>query len=155
MTADTRQPVRAGTTTRALCGRLASRDMPHFVCILLGLVLLSWSLSATPANESIKVLLGSQRASAQMTRGQLREIYFLRETRWPDGSPIRVFVLPDAHPLHIRFAKEILGVFPYQLRSAWDRTIFSGTGVPPTTVESLDEMRRRVADTPGAIGYAE
>jgi hypothetical protein len=83
----------------------------------------------------------------------IREIFFMRLNTWPDGSPVRVFVLPDDNPLHIRFAKEILGVYPFQLRSAWDRLLYSGTGVSPTTVETQQEMRKRIESTPGAIGY--
>lgn len=88
-------------------------------------------------------------------REQLREVFFARQTRWPDGKPIRAFVLPDQHPLHIRFSKEILGVYPYQLRAAWDRMIYSGTGVPPTVVENVEEMRNKIEQTPGGIGYLE
>lgn len=79
----------------------------------------------------------------------------MRKTHWPDGTPIRSFVLPDQHPVHARFSKEILGVYPYQLRSAWDRMMFSGTGMPPKTVESVQEMREMIESTPGAIGYYE
>jgi hypothetical protein len=44
-------------------------------------------------------------------------------------------------------------MFPYQLRRVWDRQLFSGTGQAPSVVTSQDEMLRRVAATPGAIGY--
>jgi hypothetical protein len=88
-------------------------------------------------------------------REQLRDIFFARQTKWPDGTPVRVFVLPDQHPLHIRFAKETLGVYPYQLRSTWDRMVYSGTGVPPTVMENVKDLRRRIEETPGAIGYME
>lgn len=94
-------------------------------------------------------------AETEFTQNQLRTIFFSRRTRWPDGSRIRAFVLPDNHPAHIRFSKEILGVYPYQLRTAWDRMLYSGTGVPPATVENLDEMRKKIAQIPGAIGYLE
>jgi len=77
----------------------------------------------------------------------------MRLTSWPDGTPIRVFVLPDKHPLHVRFSKEILGVYPFQLRAAWDRLVFSGTGLTPHVVETVDEMLERVQVTPGGIGY--
>jgi hypothetical protein len=33
--------------------------------------------------------------------------------------------------------------------------VYSGTGVPPTVVESVEDLRRRVEETPGAIGYIE
>lgn len=89
------------------------------------------------------------------TRDELREIFFGRQTLWRDGTPLRVFVLPDQHPLHIRFSKEVLGVYPYQLRSAWDRMIYSGTGTPPAMVETLEQMKTLIKETPGAIGYIE
>lgn len=77
----------------------------------------------------------------------------MRLHTWPDGTAIKVFVMPDDAPLHAAFSKEKLNVFPYQLRSAWDRLVFSGTGQAPDTVASAEEMLARVASTPGAIGY--
>lgn len=85
----------------------------------------------------------------------LRAIFSMRLKTWPDGKLIKVFVLPDDHPLHHDFAKEKLSVFPYQLRSTWDRLVFSGTGQAPTTVSSNEEMLSKIMDTPGAIGYLE
>jgi hypothetical protein len=55
--------------------------------------------------------------------------------------------------VHARFAKNVLQVFPYQLQQAWDRLVFSGTGQAPLVVNSPGEMRRRVEETPGGIGY--
>ena len=55
--------------------------------------------------------------------------------------------------LHQQFSKGILNVFPYQLRSAWDRLVFSGIGQAPVKVSSIEEMLDKVANTPGAIGY--
>jgi hypothetical protein len=107
------------------------------------------------ADDSKVRLLDSSKNVKHLTTEMVREIFFMRLSSWPDGSPIHVFVLPDNHPLHIRFAKEILGVYPFQLRSAWDRLVFSGTGVSPTTVESKEEMLERIKSTPGSIGYTD
>lgn len=105
------------------------------------------------AGDLKPVLLDKNGQVKNLSPEMVREIFFMRLNTWPDGSSIHVFVLPDNHPLNIRFAKEILGVYPFQLRSAWDRLVYSGTGVAPTTVESLEEMRKRVESTPGGIGY--
>jgi ABC-type phosphate transport system substrate-binding protein len=119
-------------------------------------VILTLSVMDLAIATELNVKLGdSMPQSSGFTREQLREIFFARQTRWPDGEPIRAFVLPDQHPLHIRFSKEILGVYPYQLRAAWDRMIYSGTGVPPTVVETVEEMRSKIEQTPGGIGYFE
>ena len=115
-------------------------------------VLMSWPKPACAENAKV-VPFSLVKQYRQFTREDLREIFFGRRTRWPDGSPLRVYVLPDQHPVHIRFAKEILGVYPYQLRSAWDRMIYSGTGTPPVVVDSLEQMLVQIKQTPGAIGY--
>lgn len=101
-------------------------------------------------NHSVR----EQPATDLMSKNSLRAIFGMRLRTWPDGSPIRVYVLPDRHPLHTRFCKNVLEVFPHQLRVAWDRLIYSGTGQAPTEIESESEMRTRIASTPGAIGYS-
>lgn len=77
----------------------------------------------------------------------------MRLRTWPDGKPVKVFVLPDESDAHQRFCNEVLGIYPYRLRSGWDRAVFTGTGLSPRTVESMEEMESVVRQTPGAIGY--
>lgn len=90
---------------------------------------------------------------SELTKTEVRMIFTMRLPRLADNTPVRVFVLPDDHPLHQRFAKVLLGLFPYQLRQVWDRQLYSGTGQAPTPVASESDMIRRVAATPGALGY--
>lgn len=89
-----------------------------------------------------------------ISASSLRNIYTLRQTAWPDGQTIVVFVLPDNHPTHEAFAKEKLGLYPYRLRQIWDRLSYSGMASPPIEVKDENEMRARVRATPGAIGYS-
>lgn len=89
-----------------------------------------------------------------LTRNEARLFFTMRLKNWPNGTLVKVFVLPDNNELHRRFSNEVLGLYPYQLRRVWDRQIFSGTGQAPTTVSSEQEMLDRIATTPGAIGYA-
>lgn len=90
-----------------------------------------------------------------LTQNEARLYMTMRLNLWPDGRRTQVFVLPDNNPLHVAVSKEILGLYPYQLRRAWDRQLFSGTGPAPITVGTEAELIKRVAETPGAIGYAE
>jgi hypothetical protein len=94
-------------------------------------------------------------AAAALPKNALSAVFGMRLRTWPDGSPIKVFVLPSDHLVHIRFCKQVLRVFPHQLRTAWDRLVYSGTGQAPTEVGSEAEMREKLATTPGAIGYLE
>ena len=89
----------------------------------------------------------------ELSLNELRAIFSLRATKWPDGSPITVFVLRDEHETHRQFLLKTLKMLPYQLRRQWDRYIYSGIGQGPSVVESLEEMFEKVKTTPGGIGY--
>lgn len=95
------------------------------------------------------------RTSDWLSSGQVRSIFTMHQRRWQDGSPIQVFVLSDDNPLHQAFARERLRVFPYRLRQQWDRLTYSGTGSAPTTVPSLEEMRKALQSHPNSIGYLD
>ena len=94
-------------------------------------------------------------ATHWLNRDTTRAIFAMRQRTWPNGQAVRVFVLSNSNPVHARFTKEQLAVYPHQLQLAWDRMVFSGTGQAPDRVSDQIEMRERVATTPGAIGYLE
>jgi hypothetical protein len=100
------------------------------------------------------VIVHPDRSAYDPDRRQLRALFTMRVTVWPDGKPARVFVLPDRSALHDRFCRERLGTYPYVLRSVWDRKIYTGVGLAPIEVRSEAEMQQKVLSTPGAIGYA-
>jgi ABC-type phosphate transport system substrate-binding protein len=111
---------------------------------------------AAPAKDStpaVEVIVSPALAKVNLDRSMLRAVFTMRVRQWPDGSPVRVFVLPDDDPLSDRFYIEQLGMYSYVLRKAWDRMVFTGTGFAPTVVRSEQEMTERVRSTPGAIGY--
>jgi len=105
------------------------------------------------ADDHYAIVINPGVSEKVLSVNSLRSIFSMRLKTWSDGTKIRVFVLPDDDPLHQGFSKEKLNVFPYQLRSNWDRLVFSGTGQAPIKVNSSEEMLARVASTPGAIGY--
>ncbi|MEH6578566.1 MAG: hypothetical protein V7731_16005 [Amphritea sp.] len=79
--------------------------------------------------------------------------FWYEDPHWPDGSRIRVFVLPTEHPTHRSFSIDTLNTYPYQLERAWKRLTFSGTGRAPMQLDSEQEMIKTVHSTPGSIGY--
>lgn len=79
----------------------------------------------------------------------------MRQTLWANGHRITVFVLPRQHPLHLRFTKERLQMFPYQLDRIWHKLTYSGLGVAPITVNTPKELMDAVRLTPGSIGYVD
>ncbi len=114
-------------------------------------------LAGTPAmaNEPVFLVAHADVDTQQLNRDTARAIFAMRQRTWPDGQAVRVFVLGNDHPVHARFAKENLTVYPHQLQLAWDRMVFSGTGQAPNRVATQAEMQERIATTPGALGYLE
>jgi len=120
---------------------------------LVRLTIVLFLFTAFPNVHAQEVVVHSSVLQENISRNTLRAIFGMRHRKWPDGVPIKVFVLRDDTSLHISFSKSILHVFPYQLRRAWDRQVYSGTGQAPNEVGSIEQMRKKVAVTPGAIGY--
>lgn len=136
-------PPAPGNRTKTIHGPIRS---------LLLAALLGFGSASSNAQQ---VVANANGTDTEISRNEARLFFTMRLQYWPNKRPVTVFVLPDDDPLHIAFAKTILGLFPYQLRRVWDRQLFSGTGQAPIQVANEDEMLRRVATTPGAIGYLE
>lgn len=123
--------------------------------LLLGLLVFAWPAQAGAEARQVLLVAHPDVQTQRLTRDTTRAIFAMRQRTWPDGQAVRVFVLSNDNPVHGRFVKERLAVYPHQLQLAWDRMVFSGTGQAPTRVFSQAEMRERIASTPGALGYLE
>ncbi len=105
--------------------------------------------------QSVEVITNPQTPSTTLSQASLRAIFAMRIRQWPDGSPVKVFVLPDKDTSHEAFCKEILRIYPYVLRDTWDRMVYTGAGQAPTLARTPEELLLNVARTPGSIGYIE
>ncbi len=125
----------------------------RFLRILVFVLLMGVGCHAALAEDEIVAIVHPSVEQEQISLSLAKQIFAMKLKQWPGDGPIRVFVLPDRYPLHIRFSKQILELFPAQLRLVWDRQVFSGTGQAPYMVDTEEEMLNLVASTPGAIGY--
>ena len=137
--------------------KLSDERAPNNVCVSIAryirhfLILCIVSISVH--SHAADVIVNPDVSQSTISQNTLRAIFGMRLLQWPNGEPITVFVLPLKSRVHENFIKERLGVFPHQLERSWDLLVFSGTGQPPISVKSEKEMRQRIAETPGAIGY--
>ena len=135
-------------TGAALYSRMKYRVIRYLPTVLAGIASLIPGLG-----HAAELVVHPQVPQPQLTLNAARLLFTMRLLHWPDGTRVRVFVLPDAEPAHIEFAKQTLDLYPRQLRRVWDRHLFSGSGSVPVEVSSVEEMLQRVAGTPGAVGY--
>lgn len=115
--------------------------------------LLLLAIASTVRAGDVQPITSPEHSNVVLDRALLRALFTMRVRQWPDGVAARVFVMPDASDLHDRFCRQMLGTYPYVLRNTWDRAVFTGTGFAPEVVNSEAEMRERVRQTRGAIGY--
>ena len=128
--------------------------MKYWLAITLLLTLTAGLSERVFAQPSPMIIGNLQLSTGELPLNKARSIFSMRLREWPDGTPVRVYVLPDGSQSHRQFVQSVLGMFPHQLRRNWDRYIYTGTGQAPTEVNSEEEMIERVRMTPGAIGYS-
>ena len=101
----------------------------------------------------VSVIANTSVSSQEISVDQIRRIFSMRQTVWPNNQQITVFVLTNQHDTHKTFSTKVLGMFPYQLDRIWNKLVYSGLGEEPIKVQTEQEMIERISQQPGAIGY--
>ena len=119
--------------------------------VLLALLIAGGSVLPAAGGADVVVNGGVQKVS--MRRVTVRAIFYGTITRWDNGRPIVVFVLPPDHPASKNFAWNVLNVTPYSFEEKISSMVATRDGNPPRVLTSEIEMLRAVASTPNSIGY--
>ncbi|GAB2678639.1 hypothetical protein GCM10027170_05630 [Aliiglaciecola aliphaticivorans] len=109
--------------------------------------------AAFAEDRTVNVIVNIDVKTEELTPAQLRKIFSMRQTVWPDGQAITVFVLKTENPTHQALCKNVLRMFPYQIERLWNKLAYSGLGDKPIELDNVQEMLKKVSTTPGAIGY--
>ncbi|MDD5577843.1 MAG: hypothetical protein PHY16_01020 [Methylobacter sp.] len=107
----------------------------------------------SPVLRAAEIIVNQTVPTERYSLMDARAVFTMRQRFWPNGEQIKVFCLSDTNPLHKDFVKNNLNMFPHQLRRAWDRMTYSGTGAVPVQLDSEQEMINEIANTPNSIGY--
>ncbi len=122
------------------------------LCCLLVLV----PFLAVPANAegetSVAVIVHPDVPADSLSRSQLLDFFTGDIQRWSDGTSVVVLDLKAKGVVREGFY-DLLGRRPSRMKSIWLRRMLSGEGDPPEALATETEILRRVATTPGALGY--
>jgi len=83
----------------------------------------------------------------------LDKIFTAKIKSWPDGLPIKVFILPTNSTVHRNFVEETLHSNIFEMQRILSRLIFSGRGIAPLELKNEQEMLETIQTTAGSIGY--
>jgi hypothetical protein len=105
-------------------------------------------LAVAPARAEIVIIVSSH-ASQSPQVGQVCQAY-LGKTKAP--TPLN---FNEKNPLRDEFYAKACKKDPAQVQAIWGKLLFTGTGTPPTEVDSAAAMKKAVAADPNAVGYLD
>ncbi len=111
-----------------------------------------WPLSAAATEVDVAIIVHPDVALDSLGKAQLLDYYTGDIQRWPDGVQVVVTDLKSKGPVRDGFYG-FLGRRPSRMKSIWLRRMLSGEGEPPEAFETEEDVVRRVAATPGAVGF--
>jgi len=96
------------------------------------------------ANKSVPVDTLAKTDVLDLYTGDIR--------KWSDGQAVVVMALGSKEDVSRNFY-QFLDKSPSRMKSIWLKKMLSGEGDPPEIMKSEEELVKKVAATPGAIGY--
>jgi len=109
-------------------------------------------LLAATASAEVVVIANQSVPVRSLDSATLLDLYSGDIRVWANGQPVVLIDLAqDGETRNVFY--HYLGKSPSRMKSIWLKNLLSGEGKPPEAAGSEAEILRKVADTPGAIGY--
>lgn len=118
--------------------------IPGIFIVLLGTAGAAAAQVAVVANPSV--------TAPDLDAPRLLDIYTGAIKTWSGGIPIVLLDQKQKTSAKVAFYS-YLGMSASRLKSIWMKNLLSGEGTPPESIDDEDELLKRVAATPGALGY--
>jgi hypothetical protein len=106
------------------------------------------TIAAAPARAEVVVIVSSHSSQSPQVAQVCQA--FLGKTKSP--TPIN---FNEKNPLRDEFYAKACKKDPVQVQSIWGKLIFTGTGTPPSEVDSAAAMKKAVAADANAVGYLD
>lgn len=123
--------------------------IPNLRFLLLASALL-FAASGTARAQDLVVIAHPDSGLAQLSSAEARHLFLGRYKRLPAGMAAHPI---DTTPLKENFYARLVGKPLAEIDAYWARLVFSGNTRPPEQLPDSAAVVRRVAQTPGAVGY--
>ena len=90
----------------------------------------------------------------ELSYAEIEDIFTLRNKRWENGAPIKVYLLPRNDRRTREFTLKYLGMTPNRYYDMIEGKESLGKSNVTNVVETETDVIRKVITTPGSIGYA-
>jgi ABC-type phosphate transport system substrate-binding protein len=116
------------------------------------LIAASASIFVSQAHAQAIVIANPSVKSAEVSKGDLRDVFTGAASSLKDGSHVTPVLLKSGSA-HDEFLSEYIGKNDTAFRASWRSLVFSGQATMPKSLDSDSAMVEYVAHSPGAIGY--
>ena len=89
-----------------------------------------------------------------VSKSELLDLYTGETSIWRDGEPVVVFDLKENGKTRKTFYK-FLGMASSRIKSIWLKRMLSGEADPPESLNSEEDLLRKISTTKGAIGFLD
>ena len=120
--------------------------------LLCALALLA--IAGTPAYAA-PVLIGNKNIATEKFDGPtLKSIFLGKKVTWDGAGRVTLAVLISG-PIADEFLKGAVDMTASAFNNHWRRLAMTGGGTAPKAFDKEDELRKFVAETPGAVGFVD
>lgn len=116
------------------------------------LLFVAFLACAASAYAQVAVIVNKSVPVSSLNSAKVEDIYSLTTKTWDNGTKIVVFDQKADNNVKSSFYS-FVGKSAAEMKKVWMRVQLSGEGKAPEALSSDDEVIKKVASTPGAIGY--
>jgi len=127
-------------------------DYRKYISIVL---LLFAGVIANGQEPTLMAISNSKGAPATMKMSELKSILKGERQRWKDGTKVSIVLMKTNTPVGKATCKKIYNMSVDQMKAFWLKLTFGGKSDGPINCNSLEELEKTVAETPGAIGIID
>lgn len=119
------------------------------------ILLCLFALAAALQAHAAPVLIGHKNiANEKITAATAKAILLGKKVAWGEAGRITLAVL-KAGPVADEFLKARADMSTSAFNNHWRRLAMTGGGTAPKAFEKEEDLRRFVAETPGAVGFID
>jgi ABC-type phosphate transport system substrate-binding protein len=119
---------------------------------LVALVLLA--LAGSPAFAAPALIANKNVAAEKLDAATLKAIFLGKKVAWDGAGRVTLAVLKGG-PVADEFLTKAVDMNVSAFNNHWRRLAMTGGGTAPKSFEKDEEVRKFVAETPGAIGFVD
>ncbi len=120
-----------------------------------GAICLMLAATGGTAVAEVVVVVSAQSRVTTLSRSQVADIFLGKVRRFPNGVLAQPVDQVEGSAARNEFYATYADRTPAQIKSHWSKIVFTGRGQPPAAVTSSEDLKRRIAANPAAIGYMD